>query len=249
MGGTVTLRTEGSPYTVGVASDAAGIREAQQLRWRVFVGELGATIDAAEPGVDADRWDPYCDHLVVREAASERVIGTYRLLPAARAREAGGFYSASEFVLDGLGALEPHVVEVGRACVAPEHRNGVVVALLWAGVLRYAQDAGHAHLIGCASIELSHGPPAVAALCRRLCREQSGAAMLHATPRRPFPLDGPPSEREAPLPPLLKGYLRLGAQVCGDPAWDPEFGTADLLVHLPLDRLSRRHAHRLRRAA
>jgi len=250
MGDTSMLRPEGNPYDVALAADAEAVREAQRLRWRVFAGELRARIDAPEPGIDADRWDPYCEHLLVREARSGRVIGTYRLLTAERAQAAGGFYAETEFALHGLHDLGPGLVEVGRACVDREHRNGVAVALLWAGVLRYLQQGGHAHVIGCASVPAADEPARAAALCRRLLEEHGASPALRATPRRPFPLAEPEAGiREAGLPPLLKGYLRLGARICGAPAWDPDFGTADLLVHLPLERLSPRHATRLLRAA
>ncbi len=233
---------------VQLARSASDVRAAQALRYRVFVEELGARVGPEAGGLDADDLDVHCDHLLVRDVRCDRVIGTYRILTAAGARAAGGFYAEREFHLTRVLALGSGLVEVGRACVDPAYRTGGVIALLWSGLLRYLTAGGHRHVIGCASIGLADGGPAVAALCRRLRREHSSPPEWRVFPRRPLPLHRAPTD-EAPVPPLLKGYLRLGAYVCGDPAWDPAFGTADLLVLLPMDRLSHRHASRLLRAA
>jgi len=133
--------------------------------------------------------------------------------------------------------------------VRADHRTGAVIALLWSGLLRYLVDRGHEFVVGCASIGLGDDPRPAAALCRRLVREHSSPPDWRVFPRRPLPCDPPHDAIPAPLPPLVKGYLRLGAWVCGEPAWDPDFATADLLLLLPMERLSRRHAARLLRAA
>jgi putative hemolysin len=224
------------------------VRAAQRLRWRVFVDELGARIDSPQPGLDVDRFDAHCDHLLVREVATGDVVGTYRMLPPERVGRAGGFYAESEFHLTRSLALRGRTVEVGRACVRADHRTGAVIGLLWSGLLRYLVDGGHAFVAGCASIGLGDDPGPAAALCRRLVREHPSPPDWRVFPRRPLPFD-PPDVAPAPLPPLVKGYLRLGALVCGEPAWDPAFDTADLFLLLPLERLSQRHAARLLRAA
>ncbi len=234
---------------VTLARTDADVRAAQRLRWQVFVDELGARIDSPEPGFDADRFDPHCDHLLVREAASGDVIGTYRMLPPDRMPRAGGFYAEGEFHLTRLLALRRHMVEVGRACVRRDHRTGGVIALLWSGLMRYLVEGGHDVVVGCASIGLGDDMRPAAALCRRLVREHLSPPHWRVFPRRPLPCDGSDDTPPAPLPPLLKGYLRLGALVCGEPAWDPDFNTADVLLLLPIARMSRRHAARLRRAA
>jgi putative hemolysin len=225
------------------------VRAAQRLRWRVFVDELGARIESPEPGLDADHFDAHCDHLLVRETASGDVVGTYRMLPRERVGRAGGFYAESEFHLARSLVLRRRTVEIGRACVRADHRTGGVIALLWSGLLRYLVDGGHEFAVGCASIGLGDDPRSAAALCRRLVREHASPPDWRVFPRRPLPWDAQHGEVCAPLPPLVKGYLRLGAWVCGDPAWDPAFHTADLLLLLPMERLSQRHAARLLRAA
>lgn len=236
-------------FAVTLAATPDDVRAAQRLRYEVFAEELGARLDTPEPGLDIDRFDAFCDHLLLRETGSDRVIGTYRMLTAKRARAAGSYYSETEFHIARLLALGDGLVEVGRACVAPDHRRGAAIAALWTGLLRWLAAAGATTVIGCTSISLAEGGAPVAALCRRLRQEHLGPPELRVFPRRPLPLHRPPVEDEAPMPPLLKAYFRLGAFVCGDPAWDPAFDCADLLVMLPLDRMSRRHASHLLRAA
>jgi len=233
---------------VSLARTEDDVRAAQRLRWQVFVEELGATVESEEHGLDADRFDAHCDHLLVRELATGDVIGTYRMLPPERAARAGGLYAETEFHLTRLLGLDG-LVEIGRACVRADHRTGVTISLLWTGLLRYLLDGGHEFVMGCASIAISDDMAGAAALCRRLALEYGSPPEWRVFPRRPLPCDLTPGAREASLPTLLKGYLRLGAYVCGEPAWDPAFGTADVLLLLPLERLSHRHAARLLRAA
>jgi putative hemolysin len=233
---------------VTLARTEEDVRAAQRLRWQVFVEEMGARVESEACGLDTDRFDAHCDHLLVRETATGAVVGTYRMLPPERVARAGGFYAETEFHLTRLLGLDG-LVEVGRACVRADHRTGAVISLLWSGLLRYLLDGGHEFVIGCASIGLGDDMTQAAALCRRLAWEHASPPEWMVFPRRPLPCDPALAVREAPLPPLLKGYLRLGAYVCGEPSWDPAFGTADVLLLLPLERLSQRHAARLLRAA
>ncbi|WP_260610971.1 GNAT family N-acyltransferase, partial [Streptomyces sp. WAC06614] len=144
-------------YTVRLARDEDEVRAAQRLRHLVFAGEMGARLDGPEPGVDSDAFDAYCDHLLVVEERTEQVVGTYRLLPPERAAVAGRLYSEGEFDLSALAPIRPDLVEVGRSCVHPAHRNGAVIALIWAGLARYMDRSGHNWLAGCCSIPLADG--------------------------------------------------------------------------------------------
>jgi putative hemolysin len=146
------------------------VRAAQRLRWQVFVDELGAHVDSPDHGLDTDRYDPHCDHLLVRQVATGDVVGTYRMLPPERVARAGGFYAESEFHLTRLLPLHRRMVEVGRACVRADHRTGAVISLLWSGLLRYLVEGGHEFVVGCASIGLRNDIRPAAALCRRLRR-------------------------------------------------------------------------------
>ncbi|MBW0112971.1 GNAT family N-acetyltransferase [Pseudonocardia sp. KRD-182] len=229
-----------SRYSLLLTTDAAEVRAAQRLRHRVFAGELGARLHSPEPGLDVDRFDAHCDHLVVREDATGEIVGTYRMLPPARARDAGGLYAEDEFALDALAPLRDSLVETGRSCVHPDHRDGAVINLVWAGIARYMLLTGHRWLIGCASVPLADGGALAASVAARVRDGHLSPPDRRVTPHRPWTHDGPAVR--ASLPPLLRGYLRLGAQVCGAPAHDPDFGCADFPVLLGLDHMDPRYA-------
>lgn len=237
-------RVREQPLTCGIARHPDEIVEAQQLRFRVFGTELGATLDTATPGRDEDRFDPHCDHLLVRDTSTGRVVGTYRLLSPDGAARAGGFYADTEFDLSRLAALRASTVELGRACIDPSYRDGTVLTRLWSGVTRYVLEHGFDYLMGCASIPVGDGGRTAAAVCDRLRHEQPSPPAWRVVPHRPFPLRAVPPDPDAPIPPLVRGYLRLGAYVCGDPAWDQSFGTADLLLLLPVARMDVRWLRR-----
>ncbi|WP_338018170.1 GNAT family N-acetyltransferase [Streptomyces taklimakanensis] len=225
------------PYTVHLARDEADVRAAQRLRHEVFAGELGARLAGPEPGLDIDPFDAHCDHLLVRERTGGRVVGTYRLLPPERARVAGRLYSEGEFEMDGLldgAGLRGDLVEAGRSCVHPDHRDGAVIALMWAGIARYLVDTGHDWLGGCCSLPLADGGALAAGVWDAVAERHLAPAEHRVRPRRPWRHEGVPRSPRTVLPPLLRGYLRLGAKVCGEPAHDPEFGVADLYVLLSL---------------
>ena len=228
---------------VGLAVTAEDVRSAQRLRHRVFVEEMGARLHAGEPGIESDRFDPYCQHLLVRDAMSGQVVGCYRILTDAQAARAGGYYSQTEFDLTRVLAVPGRLVEVGRTCVHPDYRNGAVIGLLWSGLARFMLMHRYEYLMGCASIPLTGDVKQIGALWHALAATHLSPPEWRVFPKTPFAAL-PESASSAPveLPPLIKGYLRLGAQVCGEPAWDPAFNTADLFLLLNLDRLSARYA-------
>ena len=235
---------------VRLAQTAGEIRQAQRLRYAVFAKELGAHLpDGAAAGLDRDRFDPYCDHLIVRARRGGRVVGTYRILAPEGRRRAGGWYCAAEFDVGRLYDFADGIVEIGRACVDPAYRGGHAISLLWAGLLRYVLQRGCQYLIGCASIGTGGGGHIAASICRRLLHRHLAPAEWRVVPHRAFVLEGWDEIPDAPVPSLLKGYLRLGAQVCGAPAWDGDFHTADLLMMLPLAHTNPRYVERLLRAA
>lgn len=231
------LGRETRRLSVGLASDAGERRAAQRLRWTVFADELGAKLQSAEPGIDQDIFDPYCEHLVVRDGTE--VVGTYRLLPPEGAKKIGLYYSDTEFDLIRLRGIRARMVEVGRSCIAPGYRSGAVIALLWSGLARYMLAHGHGYLAGSASVSLADGGKAAARLQR--LEEHLAPVEYRVTPRQGVPFTAI-SDEKAQLPPLVKGYLRCGAWVCGEPAWDPEFNCADFFMLLPLARIEARYA-------
>jgi putative hemolysin len=227
--------------SVGLAHSEREILAAQKLRYRVFAGELGANLPTRTPGVDQDIYDPYCEHLVVRDENSGAVVGTYRVLSPENARQIGSYYSENEFDLTRLQHLRPRMVEIGRSCVHADYRTGTTITLLWAGLAKYMLENRYDYLIGCASISMADGGHAAASLYNRLGQNMSPIE-YRVFPRCPLPLAALKNDLPAELPPLIKGYLRAGAYVCGDPAWDPDFNTADLPILMPMSRLDGRYA-------
>jgi len=226
--------------TVGFAHSPGDILDAQRLRYRVFAGEMGANLPSRTPGVDHDLYDPYCEHLVVRDTQSGEIVGTYRVLSPLKARQIG-YYSENEFDLTRLHHLRPRLVEIGRSCVHPDYRSGATISLLWSGLAQYMLERGYDYLMGCASISMADGGHAAASLYNRLA-EHLGPQEYRVFPRFPLPLAALQNDRPAETPPLIKGYLRAGAWICGEPAWDPDFNTADLPILLPMAKVSNRYA-------
>ena len=228
-------------YTVRFAASVSEIREAQKLRYRVFAEEFGARLTTPEPGVDQDFYDAHCRHLIVRDEAQGRIVGTYRVLAPENAKTVGSYYSENEFFLTRLEHLRPRIVEVGRSCIDRDYRNGAVIALLWARLAEYMTSNGYGYLIGCASIGIADGGHNAANLFGQLAAEHMAPAEYQVTPRCALPWERLANGAPAEVPPLVKGYLRAGAWVCGEPAWDPDFNSADLLLLLPMANLSERY--------
>lgn len=239
---------EAGAYTLRFAWTRADLHAVQALRHRVFCEELGEG-EALDAGREGDARDPWFHHLMIEHRATGDVVGTYRLQTAVMAATRFGFYSATLFELGAIpGAILDQAVEVGRACVAPAHRSGRVLKLLWRGLARYLQWNDKRFLFGCCSLA---GVDAEAA--REAWRVIHAREALHdrvwVKPRPAVSAladDGrtrPLTTNEAltsPLTPLFDGYLALGARVCGAPAFDREFGTTDFLVLLDVRELDER---------
>jgi len=233
-------------YTLSFASDASEVAEAQRLRYKVFAEEMGAKLASAPsdgaPGYDIDEYDMHCEHLLVREETEGKVVGAYRLLPPENARRIGRLYSESEFDLSRLDHLRAQIVEAGRSCVHWDHRNGAVIMMLWTGLARYMRRYGYEYLIGCASVSLRDGGHAAANLYASLPPEDFVAPEYRVFPRVPLPYEKLRTNDVTPVPPLVKGYLRVGAKIGGAPAWDPDFNTADLFTFMPMSGMNPRYA-------
>ena len=235
-------KTKKPTLQISWASDAQEMVEAQQLRYEVFAEEMGAQLAFNSSGLDIDEFDAYCDHLLVRDQESLQVVGTYRVLPPHKAREIGRLYSDSEFDLTRLNHLRPKLVEVGRSCVHADYRSGAVIMALWSGLAQYMRLHQYEVMLGCASIPMADGGHFAASLFNSLKIEQMAPIENHAFPLIPLPLERLNGGLEVEPPPLIKGYLKLGAKICSAPAWDPQFNTADVLTILRLDEISPRYA-------
>ena len=212
----------------------------QRLRYEVFAGEMGATIESAD-GLDVDPLDEFCDHIVVRDDRTGEAVGTYRMLPPDRAAAAGRRYSDSEFDLTALAPLQDSLVEVGRSCVHPEHRSGAVIGLMWAGIGRYMLLSGHRWLAGCASIPLYDGGATAAGVWDRVRARHMSPDEYRVTPHHRWDDTGIERPARLLMPPLLRGYLRLGTWICGEPAYDEAWQVANLFVLLAMDRVDQRY--------
>ena len=241
----------GNRLYVDLASDPQDIRAAQALRYEVFGAEMGAKLKAGEPGLDVDELDPFCQHLLVRESVTGRVVGCTRILTDENAHRIGRFYSEGEFDLAAIRALPGRMLEVGRTCIAPEYRQGAGIAVLWSGLAGFIQLHGYDYLFGCASVPLCAGDSLAAAVMNRLRRQALAAPDIRVRPRdRLWGSQVPEGVLDAPLPPLLKAYVRVGAKACGEPCRDRDFGVADVLMLLDVDELNPAYSrHCLERAA
>lgn len=234
-------------YSLLLSTDPIHIEAAQKLRYQVFRSEPGFTLSASD---DVDRFDQYCDHLLVRDDDSGELVGCYRMLPPPGAIAARGLYTATEFDIHELDPLRGSLVEMGRAVVRGDHRNGAVVLLMWAGILAYLDHCGYNYVTGCVSVPIEGiGEPfqQVRGVHDFVMKRHRSAYTVH--PFRPVSLgDVAPPPRPV-VPPLMRGYLRLGTRVCGEPAHDPDFGVADFLVLLDKREADLRYLKRLRSVA
>lgn len=236
----------GAEVSVALARGAAEVRESQRLRYEVFALESGAQLHSQEPGLDVDVYDRDCQHMLVRDAGG-RLIASTRLLSSEDAAHDTGFYSQSEFIMDNILRLPGRLLEVGRTCVHPEHRNGATLSRLWHGVGQFAREQRVDWLFGCASIPLNDGGAQAAVLLEQM-RARWSPAERRVYPLRPLICKDCAAPMQAPLPPLLKAYLNMGAEVCGEAYWDADFNVADVFVLIDTQRMSRRYARRFYQA-
>ena len=236
---------ERGALAVSWARNADEIREAQRLRFRVFSDEMGARLNTKVPGHDVDLFDRYCEHLLVRDQATNEVVGTYRLLTPAQALRVGSTYSDLEFDLTRLRSLRERMVELGRSCVHPDYRNGGVIMSLWGALAEFMVRNKLDTMIGCASIPMLHNGivsgDVAASIWQQLKATHLAPIEHHVRPRLPLPVERLNGALEVEPPALIKGYLRLGAKVLGAPAWDPDFNTADLPMMMRIQDLPSRY--------
>lgn len=233
-------------YTVHRAANPLEVLEAQRLRYQIFALEKGAAIDGGGEDLDIDFFDDYCDHLLVRDRWG-RPIGTTRALRQENALRAGGFYSETEFEMMPSLRWSGKLLEIGRTCIHPDHRNGAAIGVLWSGVADLIFEGGYDRLIGCASIEIEEGFGPVRALVDQILSRHLAHEDRRARPKIPLPAAA--AAPACAAPPLLKAYLRLGATISGDAFYDADFGCADLLVQVDRERLNLRYARHFLKAS
>ena len=242
---------------VRLAATRSEIEAAQALRYRVFVEEMGARLpdEAMLQKRDFDSIDRYCDHLLVLDTAlagdaGAQIVGTYRLLRQDVATRHDGFYSQSEFDVMDLVGRNPdrRFLELGRSCVLPDYRTRRTLEALWQGNWAYALGHGIDVMFGCASFPGDR--PHAHALALSFLNQATAANAewsVSAVPGRGLSLDMMPAEAIKPraalaaMPPLVKGYLRLGALVSREAVVDASFRTTDVMVILPVEQINSRY--------
>jgi putative hemolysin len=228
-----------SAYAARLARDASEMHSAQSLRFEVFNLELNEGFqESFITGRDEDLFDPVCDHLIVEHLPSQKVVGTYRLQTGASAAKHRGYYCAQEFEFEVYEPIRAEILELGRACVHRQHRNLVVLGMLWKGIANYARRHNARYLFGCSSLT-SQNPAVGASAYADLCRKHLVEPQWRTCPRDAFdcPLNHLSGESVC-IPKLLRAYLVLGAKICGPPALDRQFKTVDFLTMLNLEALT-----------
>lgn len=233
---------------VKLAERADEVEQALRLRYQVFVEEEKKFRLANETGIERDAYDGVCDHLIVKNRESGEVVATYRLLPGERTVRCGGFYSETEFDLIAFPYDRRMILELGRSCIAPAYRSGRAIQLLWEGIARYIAESGHTCLIGCASLNARDEQELLMAYTvlkqTGVLTDRFGVRPLEnhrVTGLRELDGEVDAAAFAQSLPPLVKGYARLGAEMAREPAYDPVFDTYDFFVVLEKARLSQKY--------
>jgi putative hemolysin len=204
------------------------LKKAQLLRGRVFFGK---------DSQDTDKFDKFCEHIVVIDTKTDKVVGTYRLLLSSRLGKDGRFYSETEFDLSNIRKnCKEELLEMGRACVDPSYRKFPIIRLMWKTIVSYVMQNRVGFIFGCASIDHPN-PEKVGKIFTFLKHKAYSPPLLRVSPlgEKRFPYQKTlktGSEKEALqfMPSLVKGYLAIGAFICGEPVWDKELNTADFFM-------------------
>ena len=224
-------------FKVALARRGKLLEKAQRLRQKVFFGQNGK---------DSDVFDKFCRHLVVVEKKTGNVVGTYRLLLGRTAHKNKGFYSEGEFDLRNIRKnCKGEVLEMGRACVDSAYRSQpLIIRILWKELLRFFAKNKIRYVIGCASVN-EHSPGNIGPMLKFFRRNCFAPKEFRVNPLKgkKYPYvnaDGKISEREIIrlMPSLVRGYLKMGAYVCGEPVWDKDFDTADFFMLLDMEKIN-----------
>jgi putative hemolysin len=234
-------------FRLSLAQSMADLTACQRLRYLVFNCELGEGLShSAHSGLDRDPFDLICDHLMVHDAATHKLVGTYRMQTGYRAKGNLGYYSEQLFDFAPFEPLRGEILELGRACVHQDYRNTTALFMLWKGIASYAELCNARYLLGCSSITSQNENEGIA-LYRELREKYLIAPHLRTEPKPGFQCgeNNLADHAAAPPPPrLFRAYLDISARLCGPPAIDREFRTIDFLTLVDLaaipDRLRTR---------
>lgn len=229
------------------ASGKEDIERAQRFRFKVFTEEYTPHFPQAHLGLDQDAFDHVCDHLLIIENTSNQIVGSYRLIPPKAAQQVGSMYCDLLFDLQPLQSIRGSIVEMDRSCIDKKYRNGSTILYMWKMIFQYMKTHGHEYIIGCSSLSMQDGGHAAVALHQRL--HALNHFSTHYAIKAKTPIDLGISASTAPvlIPPILKGYLNVGAKVCSEPAFDQLFTTADYLTILKMSDMKPNYVKRFSR--
>lgn len=251
----VSLSLDTSRFLIKTVENGYEMERALNLRYEVFYEEL--LNKKAFLSIDVDKFDPICDHLIILDKGSEKVVGTYRLISSTYSNR---FYSETEFLIQGLKNAPGNKLELGRACVHRDYRNGIILALLWKGISEYMRRVDAKYLFGCSSISTTNIVE-ISLIYRYLKELHLSSEDFRVYPREKHIIrqinqyldtfdrfDIKTKTIEELIPPLLKSYLKAGAKVCGEPALDRKFRCADFLTVLDIELLNASYEKKYRAA-
>ncbi len=244
----IEICAEVSSFQIKTVTTLEELKEALELRYDVFHKEMLGKTNSY--GLDVDEFDFDCDHLIIKDTSTNKIIGTYRV----RSSEfTDKFYSQQEFMMNSILQLPGKKIELGRACIHQDYRRGIIISLLWKGIADYIVASKADYLFGCATVTTDD--PRQAALLTKYFEEEgriipefrAKPTLKYSMPLFSFfsqefiaPLS--PENKAAAkaiLPPLCRAYLNIGAYICGEPAWDKEFQCIDFLTILHKDDLNK----------
>ena len=235
---TEPILTSTSLFCVSLAQTPKDLVECQRLRYLVFNLELGEGLSTSDrSGLDIDPFDSFCDHLMVRELESGRLVGTYRLQTGETAQKNLGYYGNQIFDFSPYESIRKQMLELGRACVHEEFRNMMVLHALWKGIAVYATRVEARYLLGCNSISTQDENYGVA-MYESLKEKYLVEPAFRTVPQPGYECHGTGEKVAVGRPPrLFRAYLDISARICGPPAIDREFKTIDFLTLIDLARL------------
>jgi len=235
-----------SRYSAKLVETPKELEAVLRLRFDVFKRELSENDnEKIDSGLDFDKYDLHCEHLIVTDNKTGEAIGTYRLNTIETAKDSSGFYAYTEFSIEDLPTkILERSIELGRACIAKKHRNSRVLFMLWKGLANYLTVTGKQYLFGCCSIFTQDGEVAAKVL-NRLDADGNVHESIRVSPRENRKcisnnFSSGDSE-EVELPALVSIYLRIGAKICGEPAIDREFKTIDYFVIFDVNTINEKY--------
>ena len=223
------------------------IERVQRFRFKIFTEEYIPHFPQAHLGLDEDVFDHVCDHILIIENTTNQIVGSYRLIPPKAAQKVGSMYCDLLFDLQPLQSIRHNIVEMDRSCIDKRYRNGSTILYMWKMIFQYMKLHGYEYIIGCSSLSIQDGGHAAVALHQRLRALNHFSSQYAIKAKTPIDLNMSTATGLVSIPPILKGYLNVGAKVCSEPAFDQLFNTADYLTIMKLSDMKSNYVKRFSR--